>query len=232
MKHCKVLFASTALATLAALSPALADVTARQVWDNWKSYSESYGQTMTGTETMSGGTLTVSDIALTFDTPEVQSEGTLDQITFRELGDGTVEVTLSPDYTMTTKSTPPTGDPVDMTMTARQTGLRMIVSGTAAEMTNTFSLPALTMNMKMAAMGDAFAGAAPDIAITMSGIAGTYVTRDGAMRQADSTLAAASATLSVAGTDAKAGTAFTMNMEAADAFNQAVVNFVERCRNS
>ena len=53
--------ASVCLAALFTAPAAFADVTAQEVWDNWKSQMEMYGSDMIkfGSETMSGDTLTI-----------------------------------------------------------------------------------------------------------------------------------------------------------------------------
>ncbi len=87
---------------------AFADVTPEQVWQNWKDVSSSYGQTLTATsEERQGETLVVSGlkIASTFEGGGVNGE--IATVNFRDLGDGRVEVTMSPEYPLTVDTTIP-----------------------------------------------------------------------------------------------------------------------------
>ena len=49
---------------------ALADVSPRDVWAYWQDYMTSTGYEVSGTEQMSGNTLTITDITLSMPVPE------------------------------------------------------------------------------------------------------------------------------------------------------------------
>ncbi|MGR3761453.1 DUF2125 domain-containing protein [Roseobacteraceae bacterium NS-SX3] len=82
---------------------ALADVSAQEVWAEWKSYLTGTGYEVSGTETLSGGTLTVSGVSMTALLPEddISAVVTLPEIMLEENGDGTVNVTLPKEFPTT-----------------------------------------------------------------------------------------------------------------------------------
>ena len=109
---------------------ALADVTANQVWDNWKTYAETFGQTVTvGSQQTSGDTLTLNDVTFGMEFPEGSATGTLEFLEMRERGDGTVAITMSPDFPLTMAADPKTGEAVDMAIMFRQVGTSIVASG-------------------------------------------------------------------------------------------------------
>ena len=139
MKHL-TLAGTTGLAVLLTTTALHADVTAQEVWTNWKELSAGYGQTMTAaSETMSGDTLTVSGISISQEFEGGNVLGTIDEVLFRELGDGTVEITMSPTYPITMNVTDAEAKPIGVVMEIRQTGLRLIAGGSADETKYDFS---------------------------------------------------------------------------------------------
>lgn len=121
-------------AALLAATPALAELTAQQVWDEYRTSLGVGGQTVTvGSEEQAGGVLTVRDLA--FNTTDAQggtASGTLAEITFTENGDGTVTVTTSEEFpiTITTPADPAAGTPAStVALALRQTGLQLVASG-------------------------------------------------------------------------------------------------------
>lgn len=104
-------------AALLAASPSQADVTAQQVWDNWKESLNVYGDggVSIGSETMAGNSLTVSDIVLAMDDDDVSVESLIGTIVFSEQGDGTVSVVMSETTPITIDAGP--GDIAKITVT-------------------------------------------------------------------------------------------------------------------
>ena len=186
-------------------STAQADVTAQQVWQSWKDFSTSMGQTITaGSEEMAGDTLTVSNVAMATETPTGGMEGSIEQVIFKELGDGTVEVTMSPEMPINVTTKVEGKDPVEVELTLKQTGLKMLVSGSDAEMSHAMSADNL-----IAVLGSVSGvpdDAAMDVSLDLAGIKGTYLVKTAAMKQIDSDFTASSLSFNVAVTDpAKSG---------------------------
>ena len=72
---------SVTLAALIAPFPALAEVSAQDVWNNWKSYMESTGYNVdAGSEDMVGSSLILRDVGLVVPSPDVQVRATIENI--------------------------------------------------------------------------------------------------------------------------------------------------------
>lgn len=98
-----VLARSSAVAICVALgTPACADLTAQDAWTAFKSYMELSGYTVSGTEAESNGKVTVTDTVLTMAMAKDMgtSTATLSTLTFAEVGDGTVRVTVPEEIPM------------------------------------------------------------------------------------------------------------------------------------
>lgn len=123
-------------ALLLSSSAVFADVTHQDVWGLWRSYLVGTGYAVNASESISGDTLTVSDLSIEMDMPEDQGSMTmsLGTLGFTELGDGTVRVDLPPSMPMQLKMNDGENK-VDATITAGFTGLNMIASGGADEIT-------------------------------------------------------------------------------------------------
>jgi hypothetical protein len=134
---------SSAIAIFITGSSAMADVTAEQVWTDFKTYLQDFGYTVTGTEAASGDTLTVSDLTLSFDSPQdgITASVTMDSLTFAETGDGRVQVTMPDSMPLTFQmdAPAPEGDPVAATLAYTQQGFEMVVSGDPDNMVYTYS---------------------------------------------------------------------------------------------
>lgn len=124
------LSASAVLAALLCASAAQADVTAEEVWQEWQDYYASTGQTIAaGSEARDGDTLVLTDVKMTQEQDEARTEATVAEVRLKDLGDGTVEVTLSNDIAMKVNSTAE-GAATEMTMNMSHSDLRLVVSGT------------------------------------------------------------------------------------------------------
>lgn len=202
MAQWKVLGAGSVLALLLG-STAQADVTAEQVWQSWQSLSKSMGQTVEGTASRQGDTLTVTDLTISAEMPDGSMVGTLATVAFRELGDGTVEVTMAPEYPVTITTQVKGEDPVEVGLVIKQTGLTMIVSGDDAQMAHDFSADSLVVAL------DHITGA-PDggtgtFTLTLNGAAGKYLTTGGEQETLSTELSASSLTFGGSAADPASG---------------------------
>lgn len=79
---------------------AFADLSAQEVWEDWKAYFAGTGYDVTGTESNAGGALTVSDVVMSLPISEDDESATitLPEIKFMENGDGTVNVLLPAEF--------------------------------------------------------------------------------------------------------------------------------------
>lgn len=151
-------FLSTSTLALLTAAPALADVTAQDVWTDWQSYMKGFGYEMSGSESTSGNTLTVADATMSFEMPEDAGEmtATMGTLTFTNLGDGTVEIGLPNNMPVAFALKDDDKESFSGTLNYLNEGLKMIVSGDPSDMTYSYTADKLTMTMSdMKANGEA-----------------------------------------------------------------------------
>ncbi|WP_333685040.1 DUF2125 domain-containing protein [Pontibaca methylaminivorans] len=93
---------TTAVALSAFATAAHADLSAQQVWDDWRTYMEDSGYEVTGEESASGGKLTVTDVRMSLEMPDSSGgvEIAMPSLEFSEQGDGSVEIGLPESFPM------------------------------------------------------------------------------------------------------------------------------------
>ena len=193
------------VAALLSSTAVYAEVTAQQVWDDWKATMAVYGNSgMTiGSEVAEGGTLTVTDLGVNSTFEGGSMTGNLASLVLTEQGDGTVAVTMSESYPLTLTSTT-NGEQSVMNVALNQSGLTMVVSGTPEEMT--YTVDAAKYTVELNDVTDA-SGAVMPVAMTftLNNMSGTYVTTPGELRTIDYDIAAESADLVFDATDPETG---------------------------
>ena len=186
-KHTLMRSAASAIALISATA-ASAQVTAADVWADWQASLALYGQDnlTIGAETMTGDTLTVSGITFGFEEETTKLSGAMGDVTFTELGDGTVSVGMAPTNPITIGDQ----DGNVLKMSINQSGLKVIVSGTPEQMNYdvsadqyAFVVDEITEDGKPIEV---------DIRVALNDIAGRYVTRTSDMRQISYDMTAAS----------------------------------------
>ncbi len=160
------------IALLCGTSALQADVTATEVWQSLAGYYRGIGQTVTTDgEAMAGDTLIVSGAKIAGSGSDARVELDVPEMRFRETGDGRVEVTAA------TRITGSLRGPGDAGMGARtrfeiaQTDLRVMVSGSAEDMTYDFAIPDLTartVDVEVAGQP-----VQPRVSVTLTGGSGT-----------------------------------------------------------
>lgn len=222
MKHFSTTAAGALCASLLCSTAGFAEVTAEQVWQDWQAMSERFGYSITGTESASGDTLTVSDVELTAELPEVSLHGTLDSITFRENGDGTVTVTMAPDFTQSFTSAE-SGEKVDMTMQMHQSGMEMLVDGNENAMS--YDVRTDEMTMDIAAVVD---GEPADMTMGMvfGGMTGKYLISRGGTGPIAAEGAAETLQVTMKGTDPESGAKIDGTWNLADMTGSALTQMV------
>ena len=137
MPRTRTLLASTALGLSLTAHTAYADLSATDVWGDWRGYLEGMGYTVTATESAAGGTLSVSDIAVQINGgPDIQQMVMrLGGLQFVEARDGSVEVVMPPVMPIVIDVTPKsTEKPARIELSYTQSGQKMTVSGDATAM--------------------------------------------------------------------------------------------------
>lgn len=128
---------------------AYADVTASDVWSDWTRYMASFGHQVSGEESQSGDTLTVTDVTMSMEVEDgddstvamVSKLGTFELI---ENGDGSVSMVLPEVMPITMAFTDETETTATIQLEYRTTGLDMTVSGDPEAMTYKYTADAMT----------------------------------------------------------------------------------------
>lgn len=149
MAHLARLGGATALATVLATSPAFADLTAQEVWGDWRSYLGTLGYDVSAAEKTDGDTLTLSDLMVNMVLPEDAGTVamTLGEISLRDNGDGTVTMTMPATMPMMVKARPEGEEAVDVQINMSQTGLNMVISGTPEDINYSYTASSLGMTL-------------------------------------------------------------------------------------
>ncbi|WP_333713858.1 DUF2125 domain-containing protein [Yoonia sp.] len=185
MRHSTPLRNAVCVAALFAGGAAQADVTALEVWESVKSQMEIYGEDglNIGSEEVSGGTVTVSDIALTFSDDEITAVTEIGDMIFTEQGDGTVLVTMAESYPIVI-----TGDDgVVITIDVTQSNFALVVSGDPARMNYAFTADSYGIDFRDLVDGDVTITG--DARLIASDLSGSYLVTEGEMREIASDIA-------------------------------------------
>ncbi len=169
MTNWKSIGGSAAIITLLGSTATFADVTAAEVWQDWHDYMTGFGYDVTSQDEASGDTVTINNLVISMNLPE--DDGTIKvdfgKLTFKDQGDGTVAIIMP--ETMPVKIS--VEDEFSVTMNYNLSDMSMVVSGSATEMTYTYS--AAQMGISIADLvieGDKIDDAKLDVILTnMSG---------------------------------------------------------------
>lgn len=182
--------------TVLGAGAAQADVTAQEVWDNWKATLESSGAGVVtfDSEDMSGDTLTVSGLTLDIEDPEASVTAELGELAFVEQGDGTVRVELPQEVPVAVDTLTEDGTTVTLTLSVRQEGAEVEVSGSPEEMTYDIGAERYVIGLDPVENldgADINAGS-----LEVAGIEGTYTVATDEMREVDYEASAETVTIS------------------------------------
>lgn len=145
MTFARIFSTTSALALVA--GPAFADLTAQEVWTDWKDLLESYGaEVTTAGEDQSGDTLTVSRLTAAFAVEGGDMALELGNITFAEQGDGSVVVTMEDTLPFAVDFVDPDGKEGRVSFTLRQPGGRIVASGDMENLRYDFDYPTMTIS--------------------------------------------------------------------------------------
>ena len=224
MKQCG-LFGVSAAFVLLGTTALQAQVTAEEVWQNWKDLAAGYGQEVTTTgEAMQGDTLVVTGMAFTASAPDAKVTGSLDEVRFREMGDGRVEITMSPRYPIAMELTDG-GETVAINLEMTHQNLRMVAGGSADSTSYDFTAD----RVDFATTGVSRDGEAMPVkgGMALGGFGGNYVVTRGSGDAIDltSTINAGDLTVTVAATDHNSGGDIAFDLSMAGLAAQTSGNF-------
>lgn len=197
-----ILKGGTALAVLMLATAAHADLTADQVWENWQALGTESGQTYSvGKAERAGDTLTLTDLTVASAKGESGFSTVIPEVAFREMGDGTVSVTMSDTYPMTFEVTPPTGVKNTNTLQIATTGLVMTASGDPAAISYDYKADKVVVSGDKLVMDDRERSV--DVSVTIASMVANYAVTRGDLMSVTSTLSASG--LDIAAKGAKEG---------------------------
>lgn len=182
MKHWTSLKTSAAMALCMTGSAAFADISAQEVWGAWKDQMAQYGYTVSADESQSGDTLTLSNIAMHIDMPE--NNGTVDVtlggLSFRDNGNGTVQIMMPEQMPVAVHVDTKGEDPVDVVATLKNQGMDTVVSGTLDNLSTTYSVAKTSVELVSVTAKGKTETLGP-VVINLTNASGTSVTQKGAM---------------------------------------------------
>lgn len=148
MPRFSLLTTSSCLALMLGATSSLADVSANDVWSDWKEYITGFGYTLTGDEQATGNGLSIKGVKLDLPLPEAAgsmsvSMGNLD---FVEQGDGSVNIVMSENWSFSF-DVDDAGDDVAGTMVYAQTAPSLVVTGDPDALVYTYSAEQAVMSI-------------------------------------------------------------------------------------
>lgn len=132
-------FTNSALASAVAwtfLSPAaFADLTAEQVWGDWRDYMQGLGYTVTANENMTSGQLAITDMRVDMPMGNDQMALSIGTLTFIETSDGAVEILMPGVLPLALEMSPKGKPPATINFSYTQSGQSLKVSGDPENLT-------------------------------------------------------------------------------------------------
>ena len=211
-------FATAAVCSFVAL-PAAADLTAEEVWADLQAYTTSFGYEVTGQTSRDGQNLIVTDMQL--NPPQLSDENTgtmtIDQIVFRELGDGSVAIDVPSVMPIEMTTAVEGGEAATIKMDYTQTGLDIVATGNPDNILYTYSADTLALRSNQILInGLSDDTAQPVINFELQGLAGTTDMSIESQRQYDQIVNATKAIYTVNISDPSSGESVDMQGEMND----------------
>lgn len=211
MSRRAAVFSTTSLIFMGTL--AQADVTPDQIWSDWKNYWSGFGYTVNATETTSGDTLTVSNMAMRFPVPEGEGDVTLsmDKIDFVQNADGTVSLVFPSVMPMTVATKPAFGDKVNAVVEYTLDNMDMVASGSIDDLLYTYTADAIGLTLKELTVGDETLGGNAFLAsFTSQDLTGTTKMAGSSLREVVQTMALGATDYTVSFSDPDSDASFSM----------------------
>ena len=141
---------AAALCIFTGANAAFADVTAEQVWADWRDYMTDAGYTLEATETRSGDTLNVTGVTMTFDVPEEDMSITMSMgdMGFVDNGDGTVSITIPPNLPLDIMVEAEDDEDVEIGLNYATEGLSIDVSGDPDNMSYDYTASRVALTLE------------------------------------------------------------------------------------
>ena len=176
-----------------------ADVSAQDVWADWKSYMVASGYEITANESLAAGILTITDFEAKMILPEAEDFAmsmALGDMRFEEMGDGTVNIQLPADFPMDIAFSEEGEGGATLTLTYTHDGAPIVVTGDPDAMVYDYATGKATFALSDLEIEDAKDEVTFNaIEITFNDLESrTTQTKDGDSRSYDQSLKSASVT--------------------------------------
>ncbi len=184
-----------------AAGTAMADVTPEEVWEGWQALATSAGQDLTfDSAVRNGDALEVSGLLITYaDDLGASVSADFGTMTFTDMGDGTVDVTMTESYPITVAMPAEGEGPTSFKVTVNQPGLVVTAGGSATETNYDLAAPTVTVTLDEFIDSDGQPNETK-ADVVMTDMAATYVVlTEGETTNLDSSFTAKSVAVSVAG---------------------------------
>ena len=162
-----------------ASGPALADVTAQNVWDNWNAYIDGLGYQVDAKIDQTANGLTAQNLTVSVDFEENTGRAVMDigNVQFLENSDGTVDIVFAKTVPIKVDMTPPSGEAIAFKIDYSQDTLAMRASGTPEMMRYDYTAREMKVSLgDLVVDGTAMPASAIHMAIGLEGIEGTTTT--------------------------------------------------------
>ena len=205
------LTSSTAILTaLVIATPAVADLTADDVYQSWIDTAEAAGQSFEVSEvSKAGGRMTLSGISSTIDQPDAKITVTMDDIAFVENGDGSVSIEFSDDYGMQVAIDAPDDEDVTIDMSMKHSGFATTATGDPDAISYAMSSDKVEFVIDSLVVEDEPIDMA--LALAFDAFTGTYDVTAGDPQTVDSTFNAAAAAFTMSVKEPEEEVDMTMN---------------------
>ncbi|WOI32347.1 DUF2125 domain-containing protein [Tritonibacter scottomollicae] len=169
-----------------------ADLSAQDVWSDWKSYMSDTGYDVTASEAFENGTLKVTDIAMSMDIDGDTVSVTMGALDFIENGDGSVNVVMPAEFPMAFDVNSD-GEAVTGSLLYTHDGSPMVVSGDTSEMEYSYAVDKGTITLNdLVIEGEAVPTDVAALTLTMNDIASNTVMKIGDLRSYTQSMTVAS----------------------------------------
>lgn len=165
---------------------AWADLTANDVWADWKAYVGGMGYEISGDEAASGGQLKVTNITVGMQIPEEDASFSMSmpEMTLRDQGDGTVAIDFPAEFPLTFVIEAEGEDPITGVLDYAQQNMSLVASGSPDDVTYDYSADALSMRLaSLEAEGEKMPEGALNVSVDMSGVSGSSKMKIADMRE-------------------------------------------------
>jgi len=145
MTNWKTIGGSAAFITLMGSTASIAEISSQEVWNDWYQYLVGFGYEVTAAPDVTGDSVMVNSMIIAMPLPDDGGTVKVDfgKITFQDQSDGTVAVIL-PDQKLIAVSV---DNDFAVTLNYDTTGMSMVVSGSADDLTYTYSAPKVAISI-------------------------------------------------------------------------------------